>query len=61
MRDHNVVFDHENHRIGFAEGICDYRPEVLDLDKGRGRNTAPVGFQSRIGIFCWCSIWSLEP
>ncbi|CAN0236584.1 unnamed protein product [Ascophyllum nodosum] len=50
MRDHNVVFDHENHRIGFAEGICDYRPEVLDLDKGRGRNTAPSKPDLAVGM-----------
>lgn len=26
MRDHNIVFDYDNHRVGFAEGICDYKP-----------------------------------
>lgn len=35
MRDHNVVFDYDNHRMGFAEGVCDYtvapkRQEVVD-------------------------------
>eukprot|EP00903_Cladosiphon_okamuranus_P013533 g12605.t1 len=28
MRDHNVVFDYENHVVGFAEGICDYRGDA---------------------------------
>lgn len=30
MRDHNVVFDYENRRVGFAEGSCDYRADKLD-------------------------------
>lgn len=25
MRDHNVVFDYDNHLVGFAKGVCDYR------------------------------------
>lgn len=32
MRDHNIVFDHENHRIGFADGVCEYNSEALDKD-----------------------------
>lgn len=28
MRDHNVVFDFDNHRVGFAEGSCDYNDEL---------------------------------
>lgn len=28
MRDHNVVFDYDNHLVGFAEGICDYRADA---------------------------------
>ena len=34
MRDHNVVFDYDNHLVGFAEGICDYRADVLDAGPG---------------------------
>lgn len=32
MRDHNVVFDHENHKIGFADGVCEYKAEALDKE-----------------------------
>lgn len=28
MRDHNVVFDFDNHRVGFAEGTCDYNDDL---------------------------------
>ena len=31
MRDHNVVFDHDRHLVGFAEGVCDYNAESLEL------------------------------
>ncbi|CAM9473017.1 unnamed protein product, partial [Hapterophycus canaliculatus] len=24
MRDHNIVFDYDNHLVGFADGVCDY-------------------------------------
>lgn len=34
MRDHNVVFDYDNHLVGFAEGICDYKAESLDSVPG---------------------------
>lgn len=26
MQDHNIVFDYDNRRVGFAEGVCDYKP-----------------------------------
>ncbi|CAN0466485.1 unnamed protein product [Laminaria digitata] len=28
MRDHNVVFDYDRHRVGFAEGVCDYNASL---------------------------------
>lgn len=34
MRDHNVVFDYDNHLVGFAEGMCDYRADALDATPG---------------------------
>lgn len=34
MRDHNVVFDYDNHVVGFAEGVCDYRADALDSSPG---------------------------
>lgn len=37
MRDHNVVFDYDNHRVGFAEGTCDYKADIL--------NAAPSGVE----------------
>lgn len=36
MRDHNVVFDFDNHRVGFAEGICDYKADRKDDAEGNG-------------------------
>lgn len=32
MRDHNVVFDYDNRRVGFAEGMCEYKAHELDVD-----------------------------
>lgn len=34
MRDHNVVFDYDNHLVGFAEGVCDYKADVADPAPG---------------------------
>lgn len=38
MRDHNVVFDHENHRIGFADGVCEYNAEALDKNAASSKD-----------------------
>lgn len=27
MRDHNIVFDYDNHLVGFADGACDYHAD----------------------------------
>lgn len=42
MRDHNVVFDYDNHRVGFAEGMCDYSSARFD-DKRDKTDKKAVG------------------
>ncbi|CAM9418888.1 unnamed protein product [Ectocarpus fasciculatus] len=36
MLDHNVVFDFDNHLVGFAEGVCDYRADNENSAPGDG-------------------------
>lgn len=36
MLDHNVVFDFDNHLVGFAEGVCDYRADNQGSARGVG-------------------------
>lgn len=58
MRDHNVVFDFENHRVGFAEGVCDYRADVDEAQPGgedkasRGKRPCSRGLGTPSP--CWC-------
>ncbi|CBN76990.1 aspartic protease PM5 [Ectocarpus siliculosus] len=42
MLDHNVVFDYENHLVGFAEGVCDYRAD------NQGSVPGGVGAQEKL-------------
>lgn len=39
MRDHNIVFDYDNHLVGFADGACDYHAGSEGPD---GRSGAEV-------------------
>lgn len=34
LRDHNVVFDYDNHLVGFADGACDYHADSKESDGG---------------------------
>lgn len=56
MRDHNVVFDYENHRVGFAPGMCDYRPVLDNIDPEvlfpRKRLRLRRGISTRMSFVC---------
>lgn len=51
MRDHNIVFDYDNHRVGFADGICDYHADSKGPEMD---NSAVAKVCSSIGCVCMC-------
>lgn len=34
MKDHNVVFDYDNHLVGFVDGVCDFHADSKGPDSG---------------------------
>lgn len=52
MRDHNIVFDYDNHLVGFADGACDYHAD----SKGPGHvgNSAVAEVCTSVGRACMC-------
>ncbi|CAN0101687.1 unnamed protein product [Pylaiella littoralis] len=43
MKDHNVVFDYDNHLVGFADGVCDFHADSKGPDAGSaGAKGGPV-------------------
>jgi len=52
MRGHDILFDGENNRIGFAESSCVYEKQLFHLDKDNGCNFSEPLLVSH----CWESI-----
>lgn len=54
MRDHNIVFDYDNHLMGFADGACDYHA----ISKGPDGASAGAEVNTTTGCACMCAfLW----
>ena len=60
MRDHNVVFDYDRHLVGFAEGVCDYNADALEMPSRIDANEVRISRTYAHGssvtwLFCYYS------
>lgn len=57
LRDHNVVFDYDNHVVGFADGACDYHADSRGSDGGSAGAEVCKSIGCASCVFSCCFVW----
>ncbi|CBJ25999.1 aspartyl protease [Ectocarpus siliculosus] len=52
LRDHNVVFDYDNHVVGFADGACDYHADSRGSDGGSAGAEGGPAVEAEANVDC---------
>ncbi|CAN0406948.1 unnamed protein product [Ectocarpus sp. 8 AP-2014] len=60
LRDHNVVFDYDNHVVGFADGACDYHADSRGSDGGSAGAEGGPAVEAEANVDCVTAVKRVE-